>query len=66
MNLTFDIKATEKYHSTSQVARVLTETWVHKNMFCPRCGNLTINKFENNRPVADMSLKAKPDLYQRK
>ena len=41
------------YHSNSQIARVLTEEWVGANMFCPRCGNLHVKNFENNRPVAD-------------
>lgn len=53
MNLNFDIIDTAKYHSASQIARVKTESWVTKNMYCPRCGNLHINHFENNRPVAD-------------
>ena len=33
--------------------RVLTEHWFASNMFCPRCGNVHIRRFENNRPVAD-------------
>lgn len=53
MNLHFGNLSTNGYHSSSQVARVLTETWVADNMFCPRCGNLHINRFPNNRPVAD-------------
>lgn len=53
MNLSFNFQSIEQYHSASQIARVLTETWVHENMYCPKCGNLTISKFENNRPVAD-------------
>lgn len=44
---------TADYHSGSQIARVLTEDWMDKNMYCPRCGNLHITHFENNRPVAD-------------
>ncbi|MDO4381031.1 MAG: DpnI domain-containing protein [Clostridia bacterium] len=44
---------TADYHSGSQIARVLTEDWMDKNMYCPRCGNLHITRFENNRPVAD-------------
>lgn len=31
----------------------MTEGWVKKNMFCPRCGNLKIEQFTNNKPVAD-------------
>lgn len=53
MNLAFDNSNIENYHSGTQIARVLTENWVNQNMYCPRCGNLHINHFENNRPVAD-------------
>ncbi len=53
MNLCFDESAEIGYHSASQKARVLTEKWVERNMFCPRCGNPRMQHFENNRPVAD-------------
>lgn len=53
MDLNFDTSIASNYHSHSQIARVLTEDWVSNNMFCPRCGNLHIKHFENNRPVAD-------------
>ena len=53
MNLNFDKLDTTQYHSGSQIARLQTESWVAKNMYCPRCGNLRISHFENNRPVAD-------------
>lgn len=53
MDLHFDDRLIANYHSNSQIARVLTEEWVSNNMFCPRCGNLHIEHFENNRPVAD-------------
>lgn len=53
MQLDFNIALVRRYHSASQVARILTENWVMDNMFCPRCGNAHIRHFENNRPVAD-------------
>lgn len=53
MNINFDSSVIEGYHSKSQIARVLTEDWVRHNMYCPRCGNKHVQKFENNRPVAD-------------
>lgn len=53
MEIRLDSRISENYHSNSQIARILTETWVADNMFCPRCGNLHIKHFENNRPVAD-------------
>lgn len=64
-----------KYHSGSQRARVLTESWIAKNMYCPRCGNLHLKQFPNNRPVADFfcsvcgnqfELKSKNDPLGRK
>lgn len=53
MNLTFDTQLISKYHNASQASRILTESWFESNMFCPRCGNPRLNRFENNRPVAD-------------
>ncbi len=53
MNLNFNTKLAEGYSSNSQIARVLSEAWVKENSYCPSCGNLPLNEFENNRPVAD-------------
>lgn len=53
MELHFDEELAKPYRSASQIARILTETWVQDNLYCPRCGNRSISKFENNRPVAD-------------
>lgn len=53
MNLNFNIKIADGYSSNSQIARILTENWVKENSYCPCCGNLPLNEFENNRPVAD-------------
>ena len=54
MELSFDSNSKiETYHSKTQIARILTEDWVNKNMYCPSCGNSYIRHFENNRPVAD-------------
>ena len=53
MDLLFDQKLAENYISQSQKIRVLTEHWVHNQIFCPNCGNMGIDKYESNRPVAD-------------
>lgn len=52
MDLEFDISLSSGYESSSQIARVLTENWVEKNIFCPNCGS-SITNYENNKPVAD-------------
>jgi len=41
------------FTSGSQKARVWTEAWVLRQMYCPSCGEPKLNDFENNRPVAD-------------
>jgi len=70
MNLSFDIKLADKYTSPLQKIRVLTEDWVDRQAYCPNCGHLDIDKYRNNKPVADFfcsncqedyELKAKKD-----
>ncbi|MBX3534267.1 MAG: restriction endonuclease [Xanthobacteraceae bacterium] len=41
------------YDSGSQSARFWTEKWVESSLYCPNCGNVKLDKFANNRPVAD-------------
>src|SRR5574344_720462 len=53
MDLKFNLEIAEKYHSRTQIARVLTEDWVGRNIYCPICGRPIIHHYENNRPVAD-------------
>jgi len=53
INLFFNKEIAKGYSSNPQIARVLTENWVKQNSFCPCCGNVYLNDFENNRPVAD-------------
>ena len=53
MNLNFNLNLAEGYKSNSQIVRVLTENWVKENSYCPNCGELSLNDFENNMPVAD-------------
>lgn len=53
MRLTLDATIVDGYKSNSQRARVLTESWVDKEIYCPNCGQLKIDKYPNNQPVAD-------------
>lgn len=53
MNLAFNTNLSEEYTNPSQKIRVLTEDWVDNQIFCPNCGQVSIDKYENNRPVAD-------------
>lgn len=53
MNLLFKKNIASGYKSASQKARILTEKWVHDSVFCPNCGQIDIQQYENNKPVAD-------------
>lgn len=53
MNLQLNKTDLQGYRSASQIARVITESWVEKNSFCPRCGKIKLERFGNNQPVAD-------------
>lgn len=53
MDLRFNTSLAEGYKSTSQIARVLTEDWLARNMYCPICGEVSIRRAEPNAPVKD-------------
>lgn len=52
MNLSLDLELGKAYTSSSQKARVLTEGWVLKEVYCPSCGG-KVDNYSNNKPVAD-------------
>lgn len=52
MQTIFDVKLAEKYISSSQKIKAMSEKWVGDEIFCPACG-CPLAHFENNRPVAD-------------
>ncbi len=56
MNLSIDFRTAKTYTSTSQKARVVTEGWVLKEVYCPSCGG-PVKDYENNKPVADFYCK---------
>lgn len=53
MDLHFDLSLIQRYKSASQIARVFTEDWLARNMYCPVCGEVSIRRAEANAPVKD-------------
>lgn len=41
------------FNSGSQKARIWTEAWVLRQMYCPACGEKPLTDYINNKPVAD-------------
>ncbi len=66
MNLQFDTTVAHCYNSETQRIRVMSENWVSRNMYCPCCGNLHIEKVENNSPVADLQCDACGEIFELK
>lgn len=66
MTFDFNTSLIEGYHSSTQMARVLTEDWLGRNMYCPICGASMLNHFEANRPVADFYCKDCHSEYELK
>jgi len=69
MDLKLDLSVAVNYTSKSQIARVITEKWVGRQIYCPSCGNPSLNDFANNSPVADFycnSCKSEYELKSKK
>lgn len=55
-----------RFESPSQNARVWTEGWVARSMFCPSCGAESISQFPSNREVADFECRSCREEYELK
>ena len=66
INVSLNFDQSTGYHSLSQCARVVTEGWVERNIYCPRCGNDRIQHFPNNSPVADFFCPSCRNQYELK
>ena len=63
MKLGFEESQTP-YNSSSQQARVWTEGWVAREMFCLNCGAPKLSQLVANSPVADFVCPACADQYE--
>jgi type II restriction enzyme len=59
-------EAQTRFESPSQNARVWTEAWVARSLFCPNCGAERISQFPANRQVADFECRSCSEEYELK
>ncbi len=66
MDLSFQAGLAENYSSASQKIRVLSESWVATQVYCPNCGREKLRQYQSNRPVADFSCSTCHEDYELK
>ncbi|HBG92942.1 MAG: hypothetical protein A3J81_00170 [Nitrospirae bacterium RIFOXYB2_FULL_43_5] len=66
MKLCFDKERAVGYKSPSQIARVLSEDWASRNLFCPACKKLRLQTAIDNTKVFDFVCDSCSETYQLK
>jgi type II restriction enzyme len=66
MDLCFDVEKARNYKSLSQIARVLTEDWATKNLFCASCKQVRLRPAHDNTKVIDFICDSCSETYQLK
>ena len=66
MDLCYDKEKAAGYKSPSQIARVLTEEWAARNLFCPSCKKPRLQTARDNTKVIDFVCEHCSETYQLK
>jgi type II restriction enzyme len=66
MNLQCALELASAYTSPSQVARILTEDWCTRELYCPACDSSQLSASKANTPALDFSCPECEQLYQLK
>lgn len=66
MDLAFEASLAHGYRNPSQQIRVLSEAWVHRNLYCPACGQATLGRLGNNAPAKDFGCEACFEIFELK
>jgi len=53
MNLSMPTEGLNRYVSASQRARICSEAWASRELYCPRCTSDSLNTLPRNTPVLD-------------
>ena len=55
MNLQCNVELAAAYKAGSQIARVLSEDWCSRELYCPACDSRRLSRSEANTPAIDFS-----------
>jgi type II restriction enzyme len=53
LNLLLDLAISADYTSNTQKIRIMSESWVSKNLYCACCLSENLASFNNNNPIGD-------------
>ena len=65
MDIYLDAAVAQNYKSHSQRIRIMSESWVWQNAYCPCCGN-NLEKEPNNMPAADFICPSCGEIFELK
>ncbi len=66
MDLRLDPVLAASYTSRAQIARVVTETWVREQLYCPACDNDNLEPTPVGTKVVDFSCDSCEEIFQLK
>lgn len=66
MDVTLDPSLARGYKSKSQIARVVTEEWGQRNLYCAACDSATLRPFQANKRARDFECPTCATTYQLK
>ncbi len=66
MNLQCRPEIASAYKAASQIARVLTEEWVARELYCPACNSDELSQSKTNAPAIDFTCPRCEQLFQLK
>jgi len=66
MDLRLDPLLAASYTSRAQIARVVTETWVREQLYCPACDNDSLEPTPTGTKVVDFSCDSCEEIFQLK
>ena len=66
MDLHLNMALAEHYTSGSQIARIITEDWTTRQMYCPRCAHPHLEHLPDGRAVRDFICPSCGSLYELK
>jgi len=64
MDLNLELPNIQEYRSHSQQARIFSESWIEREMYCPSCSSTSLNPLPHGTKVVDFKCDSCEERYQ--